>query len=51
MAALGAFRGWREGAVREEPQTQVRRRTVAYAVAAVVLALVGYVVIHGFPVG
>ena len=51
MAGLGAFRGWREGVVLGDPAARLRRRTTLYSVVAVLLALVGYVVIHGRPVG
>ena len=51
MAALGAIRGWREGVIVEDPAPRVQRRTVVYAVAAVLLAMLGYLAIHGRPVG
>ena len=51
MAALGAFRGWREGVVLEDRAPRLQRRTVGYAVAAVLLAMLGYLAIHGRPVG
>lgn len=51
MAGLGALRGWREGVTLEEPVPRIRRRTAIYAGAAVVLALLGYLLIHGRPVG
>ena len=51
MAALGAFRGWREAVVLEETPERVRRRTAVYCAAAVVLALLGYALFHGVPNG
>ena len=51
MAVLGAFRGWREGVVGEEASARVRRRSVRYAGVAVLIALLGFLVIHGPPIG
>ena len=41
----GALRGWREAVVRESPA--VGRAAALYAVGALALALLGYVVVHG----
>jgi hypothetical protein len=49
IVALGAWRGWAEGGVLEEPASRRRRRTGSYAVAAVVLAYVANWLVHGGP--
>jgi hypothetical protein len=45
MLATGALRGWREAVVRES--AGVARAAALYAVGALALAMLGYVVVHG----
>ena len=47
MLATGALRGWREAVVREAPA--VGRSAALYAGGALVVAMLGYVVMHGRP--
>ena len=51
MAVLGAFRGWREGVVHGEAAARVRRRSIIYCGVAVLAAVLGFLVIHGPPIG
>ena len=47
MLATGAFRGWREAVIRED--AAVGRAAALYALGALALAMLGYVVVHGAP--
>jgi hypothetical protein len=47
MLATGALRGWRETVVREAPGAA--RAAALYAAGALVVALLGFVAIHGRP--
>ena len=47
MLATGALRGWREAVVRETPR--VGRAAVLTAVGALMVALLGYAIMHGGP--
>ena len=47
MLATGALRGWREAVVRES--AAVGRAAALYAIGALALAMLGFVVVHGRP--
>ena len=49
VVALGAWRGWSEGGLLEEPAERRRKRIGAYAAAAAVLAYLANWVVHGGP--
>ena len=50
MLAVGAFRGWRDAAVRGERRPgPVRRSALVHALAALLAALAGYAAFHGLP--
>jgi len=49
MLAVGAWRGWREGAALEEPPARWRRRSALYAALSAALALAAYWLVHGPP--
>ncbi|HEY0970647.1 MAG TPA: hypothetical protein VGE02_06700 [Gemmatimonadales bacterium] len=49
MAAVGAFRGWREATLREPPARSPSTFAAAFALGAVLVSALGYVGFHGWP--
>jgi hypothetical protein len=49
VVALGAWRGWSEGGLLEEPAPRRRRRMALYALGAAVLAYASNWLVHGGP--